>query len=504
MDSKLADGLRERQGGFVLVAVWTLVTVLVATGIAFMHWGSDEALQSAETTGAMQAYYLGQMGVVEKGLTWLRTRKASDLPIGETVLPGQTIPNTGRYEDIRVTLLGGQVTPGDFFAMEKRYRISCVGVVRIPVATAGLAHHKDIRRKAVLYVQVRNFADYMYLTNEERARFGDWIKFQSGDTLRGRVHSNSQIAIMGQPVFYEQVSTTADDFWRGAGYAPVFLGPPPIFNAQRVAIPDMAENLRQGAALQGNYFPDAGLTLRANVLGRTVHCYLWPTGTPVDSSNTRDIAIVNHTCIFSEGPVEIRGHLTGKVTIGSAKLVRLIDDIRYDDANPVTGMTPADSRNYLGIVSEGDVKVANTIENGRNNSNGLGRAQTNPRYTDITITAAIVALGESFTFEQQNDPDSGYVFANCPPNGTGPDDRGTIYLYGSITQSRRGYVHRGTCGSTGYLKKYEYDHRFLFDRPPCFFDVSDEEGRALFNIVQWGQGVEYRPEVRRWNMVRYN
>jgi hypothetical protein len=241
--------------------------------------------------------------------------------------------------------------------------------------------------------------------------------------------------------------------------------------------------------------------------------YRWDTGTPLDSTDVWDVQIptTERMCIFSDGPLEIRGHFSGQVTIGSAADIRLIDDIVYDDAQFPEGRptNPEQSRNLLGIVSEGNVVVANTIENGRNNSSGRGLAETRRQVSSITITAAIVALGESFTFEQQNDPNTGYlciVPCGCTPDGRGggPDDRGTIYLYGSLTQMRRGYVHRSNCSSTGYLKHYRYDKRFLTSRPPCFFDISDEDGRALFNVVQWGQGYEFPPDVEHSNVVRYN
>jgi hypothetical protein len=81
----------------------------------------------------------------------------------------------------------------------------------------------------------------------------------------------------------------------------------------------------------------------------------------------------------------------------------------------------------------------------------------------VIITAMIVALGESFTFEQQNDPDSGYV-CDCQP-----DDRGTIFFYGCISQWRRGYFHRSTRTSTGYLKQLKYDNRLQILTPQCLW-----------------------------------
>ena len=70
--------------------------------------------------------------------------------------------------------------------------------------------------------------------------------------------------------------------------------------------------------------------------------------------------------------------------------------------------------------------------------------------------------------------------------GPSPDERGTMYVWGSLTQKRRGYVHRSTHTGTGYLKDYHYDERFKETRPPCFFEAVDESGRGLFNIISWG------------------
>ncbi|MBU0691807.1 hypothetical protein KKH18_08325, partial [bacterium] len=66
------------------------------------------------------------------------------------------------------------------------------------------------------------------------------------------------------------------------------------------------------------------------------------------------------------------------------------------------------------------------------------------------------------------------------------------------------YVHRSNQGGTGYLKVYAYDDRFVLHRPPCFFDAVDQSGRALFDVVQWGQAVEEQQAIRNDIRVRYN
>jgi len=491
--------LRAQQGGYVLMAVIVLGMVLLGTGLAFMRWSTDEAAQSSHAAAAMQAYYLAQMGVVEKGFTWLRTQQASMLPNSEVVLQGQVVQGFGRYDNVVVHPMTAATDPGNFWSEDKAFRISCVGVVPVPYFSMSQATTYDVRRRAVLFVKLRSFADYMYLTDNEVTRFGDRIKFWHGDTLNGRVHSNSQIAIMQDPYFRDIVSTTEDDFWRGTGYNPTFLIPP-IFGANEVVIPPQAEKLRTEASAHGLYYGfGPTFTVRAAFDGSVIHMYKWATGTPFDSTVNWLIPIseATGTCIFCECPLEVHGHLTGRVTIGSAYTMRLIDDIYYD-CTTAAHRVPETCNSYLGLVSEADVKVANTPVNGRENSGGLGLAQTNLSLTSIVITAAIVALGESFTFENQNDPDSGYV---C---GCQPDDRGTIYVAGSVTQLRRGYVHRSTRQSSGYLKQYTYDRRLLKIRPPCFFDAVDNAGHSLFDIVQWGQGVDDQVDINRRDYTRFN
>jgi hypothetical protein len=93
-------------------------------------------------------------------------------------------------------------------------------------------------------------------------------------------------------------------------------------------------------------------------------------------------------------------------------------------------------------------------------------------------------------------------------------ERGTIHIYGSIAQRRRGFVHRsgsdpfnhpygnsnpspwdmenfkysGNHGSCGYAKDYHYDQRLLFEQPPDYPEVyKGFGGQALsaFDDTNW-------------------
>ena len=58
---------------------------------------------------------------------------------------------------------------------------------------------------------------------------------------------------------------------------------------------------------------------------------------------------------------------------------------------------------------------------------------------------------------------------------------------GSVTQWRRGYVHRSNHGGTGYGKDYNYDFRFDERPPPFYLEAMDEDGHGLFDIISWGE-----------------
>jgi type II secretory pathway pseudopilin PulG len=486
-----------KQGGYTLVAAVAIVVVLLATGFAFMRWATDENFQSHQLSGAMQAYYLAQMGVVEEGFKWVKNKRLADLPTQRQALiqyPGKKIAGLGNIEEVVVQLMNDQSGGQAVFGQKKIYRITSVGRVDVQTGNSDNSR-RSIRRRAVFYVSLRNFVDYMYLTDCELTPFGERIRFFHGDTLWGRVHSNSQIAIMQDPAFYDLVSQTAPDFEHGPSYNPSFHGPAPVFNAPIVKFPEEAEKLRGGMVIP---CPE-GYTVRAYFQPGLITAWTWPTGTPFDSTHSTPYPYGENTCIWVPGPLEMYGTVHGQVSIGAAGEIRLLDDIKYACADAFGRFDTATCHDYLGIVSEQNIKIGNTVANGRENSNGAGRNQTDQRYTSIVIDAALIALGESFTFENQNDPDSGYDFG-------ARDERGYIYLTGSVTQKRRGYIHRSNNVGTGYLKNYLYDTRFLQQRPPCLIDAVDEEGRGLFDVVQWGEGRDNTVEINQSHgaELRYN
>jgi hypothetical protein len=501
-----ANQVREsrRDGGYIMVAMMALVVALLASGLAFMQWASDESQQTHHSEAAMQAFYLAQTGIIEKGMAWLEGQQSGLLPTSEVLLGGGEVRGVGRYSDVRVYPLD----PTNLSNLEK-YRISAVGEVSTPWwDDDGDSEQKSVARKAVLYVQRRSFSDYMYLTDHETSLTfeGDIVRFWGRDTLWGRTHSNDWIATQnaggGLPVFYDIVSTCQSGFRPGSpNPAGEFWGGPPVFNAAYVLLPQLADPIRNKAAAEGHFYEVTGHEWRAEVDGAVLQLYHWEEGTPFDPANASmtSIELGSWPCVFvNEGKMDVLGVMDANymgLTLGCSDDIRIIDDLMYSGTNTSTGQLPLGCTSMLGLVGESWIYIANTWENGRENCTG-----TTADHCHIVITAAIVALGASFQLEQMNDVNDPYI---CPtPPAT--DERGNIVMTGSITQRYRGYVHRQNHSGTGYGKVYHYDYRFLERRPPCFIGAQDDQGRALFNVVQWGQASEDPVDVARDRRVRYN
>jgi hypothetical protein len=337
--------------------------------------------------------------------------------------------------------------------------------------------------------------NYMYFTNQELTRFNDRVKFWHGDTLCGPVRSNSEIAIMQDPYFCDLVITTSADFWRGSGYNPQWLDDfAAIYNAPPLDMPNQATQIRSLAMDQGHFF-FAGDSMKARVQVLTDRLRIWweVRGLPFDTSNYGEHFLPDSAVVFFQcSEMHLFGLVSGKLIIGASSTILLEDNLVYVSAD-AHGFAPAGHPEKLAVVSEGDIKIQNTWANGRENSHRRGSNQHNMDSTSIVLDGFYVALGESFTFEQQNDPDSGYVCIPCGCNpgggGGGPDDRGTVYLFGGIMQMRRGYMHRSSCTSTGYLKSFHYDNDLRYWHLPVFDAVENEiSPRTLdFGAVMVGQ-----------------
>jgi len=356
--------------------------------------------------------------------------------------------------------------------------------------------------------------------------------YSGSDTLLGAVHYNDYIRLLGYgyPRFLGPVSTSREDFW------PLWIDPPPppdpdIFEGglwlnypDSGGIPypppdDKFHDIRYNSSI---VIPDSAYvdsleascelatTLRIRDTQFRVEQWLYDYFTPDNDTiycdeffTPGDYHTLPNGSIYLPGKLFLEGWLEGQLTIMASDTIWLIDDVYYADVafdgvnwigNPTEdekGMPPAGSPNRLGIISEKNVIVAFTAQNGGYNGAGGGPGGGCPA-TDgvadnehIVINAVVMALDNVFEVDfwhnscTQDWTQNPYGLPAAHPCNTGMQDlRGNIYLWGGIIQQRHGFVRRSPIGPygnrfIGYDQRYHWDENFAISYPPRFPSLWD-------------------------------
>ncbi len=502
--------LRERRGSVLLYAV-ALMLVLVVTAGAFMKWAADEAYQARFDLARSQAHYIAQKGAIEQGMGYLRSQKIYQIDRPDTKLPdggdGTYGEFVGHYEDAWVYQQQDLYGLSDNeFIKTGAWDATAIGVVEFEAPDGEL---KQVRSEYTLRSQMRTFANFMYLSDIETAlppdSSGDEvIWFWDEDELFGRVHSNDFIGISGSPTFHGPVSTSKDHYLVGPGGDNPIFDYPPQYSVPEIHFPETAIDIREGAAMQGHMYTSGDLEMRYKLIGDGAWgLQQWPRGDGVEPPPDTPITPIQYslnTIIFVDGDLYIAGpSVAQRSTVACSGNMYIIDNILYEGLS-TTNMDPdPDSEHILGLVSEGNIVIRNTFENGRENG-GNDNPNAPHESAHVIITAGMVALGESFTFEHQNDEDGNGdpqpapwdhgTYRFCTPQ----DERGIIFIRGAIAQKRRGYVHRSNCNGTGYGKNYDYDFRLQQNPPPLYLAAQDEDGNIFFEVISsWADNPDKQP-----------
>jgi len=348
---------------------------------------------------------------------------------------------------------------------------------------------------------MRYFTDYLYLTNQEMTLRNEIIWFWTPDTLYGNVHSNSMIGIRNAPRFYGQVSSTASRFIEGPRQA--YFAYDPQFNVPHVYIgfTDLEQYYNERAHELGTYLTSEDPRLQGRLTGIQAGWLLerWRHATPYSPQFLEDIQIIGYSdedwnVIYFDGALEISGEgIRGKTAITATENIRLLDNVMVADVDTSTWLIPEESENSINIYGQSRIIVANTRANGRGNGASTGEWEDHSN-KHIVITASMQTEGESFLIEDQNDTWDHYIFCACPGEHCGEaDERGSIFLHGSLTQYRRGYVHRSNCSGTGYATNYTYDERLYGVGPAGIGDLRWDNPQAVWEdttiiFERYGQG----------------
>ena len=421
-------GTKFNNKGVALISTYLVLTVLLVFSAAFINTAINQQLTGELFRRRAKAFYLAEAGL-DQSLFWLRAQ--SSPPVGDRTDPWGGVQNLGGGTySVTITDLGIIVGSGTI----RRYRVTSTG-------TYG-------SRSRILsnYVQVDNFAHYLWFTQQEVYN-GTAVWFWSQDSLSGPTQTNGHFNIRGNPVFKGAVSSvdnyitfynngqninsyqTANspydlpDFQQG-----VTLG------AQPATMPSQAVSLRSAAS-------SGGLSLRGNTTIVLNNNGTMNVTNARNGWNNRNMSLPANGSLFvtcdgtncsNGGSLTVSGTLNGRLTIGTERDVIIPNNIVYAD-NPRTN---PNSDDVLGIISEGNVVIDDQAP------------------TNLEIDASIMALDASFTLEN---------YSQGLP-------KGTLTVYGGIIQNERGPVgtFNGSTGQkvSGYSKNYLYDSRLLGSPPP--------------------------------------
>lgn len=300
-----------------------------------------------------------------------------------------------------------------------------------------------------------SFSQYSYFTNYETTSGGQIAWFTNLDELWGPVHSNDKMHMFSTPTFHGRVTSTTDYEKWDSNSNPDFRADTD-FNSDRIDMPtvEQLDNLR-AAALDGGKRYSGDIEIRL-LNGGNIQVKDWNAG-PGANTEVFHIDTINGV-ISSGGVVEVEGKLNGRLTIHSDVNIRITGNIEYSD-NPLDNPL---SNDLLGLVSEGDVTIAQDAYRGKGGNR------------DLTIHASIMALNESFEVENYD---------------TYGRSMGELNVLGGIIQERRKAVGRGrfTPGGviidSGFSKNYRYDDRLMRANPPFF------PRQSFFTVAYWNEFV---------------
>jgi hypothetical protein len=512
------------QKGMALLATLIFVFILTSFGIALLTMTRNDIKLSTLQEESTKAFYLADAGV-ERAVNWLELQgtppSAGDVPSDFNGTHEYEELNTGKYT-IHLSL------DNDPTSLVARYIIETEGWIT-------RADESRVSRKIKTMVMIINFAEYAYFSNQElfplntnidsSGSYKDQkIWFIGDDTFGGKVHSNSQFHIVGEPNFYGKVTSTENtiDFWGNAypadgqkfpgfhnGYA---LGAPniPLPQYRKISDLDDEKSLQRiaGGSWGKSVFPSINdvYVPHAGGMGTEVTGGIYVKG-DVTSINldVDNAADPNSKITFNQGGVytTITSVLSPITLPAGSKLNGVVLAVETNmPANTTLVKEGANTYLSYGGITNGLLFVDGSI-NGLNGNNQRGK-MTIASTESINITDDIYYYDRDESKSLFEDDIEGIedslgliaakdvkIASNAPHDievdaiimalntsffyaGWQSTLKGTLSLLGGLIQKARGPVgtHNAGVKVTGYSKNYQYDTRMANpaggDLPPYF------------------------------------
>ncbi|MEA3287884.1 MAG: hypothetical protein U9Q77_11005 [Candidatus Marinimicrobia bacterium] len=239
----------------------------------------------------------------------------------------------------------------------------------------------------------------------------------------------------------------------------------------------------------------------------------YPKPADVDLYRYEDVVADEGVIWIQGGQVRVLGEIRGRFTIATSNPtiyrtrrnhdilasqknnIWITGDLRYEDSY-TNGMVQEGSTNRLGLLSAANIIVANTRVNGAKNGQ-WGNS--------VVINAAMIAMDEAFQIHYWQNTTNAFNFLNggaIKGDGQGQgyygssndDFRGTVNIWGSVIQSKRGYLKRNNPGpytrTIGYNKNYNYDYNLREFPPPAWPENRNADGSRNLSVAAFGEYIE--------------
>ena len=423
--------------GFTLVAS-VIATLCVGIMLAAMFDSVAQNINmAAKQCDTVRAYYAAEAGLVRKFIELRRVTPYLGNISDHAFSIGTS--RTGKYDaSISCTNTGARFL---------QYRIISTG-------TCGAAV-----RTLTLDVTQTSFSRWGHITNKEETSSPRINWMMTGNSFEGPWHTNGQLHVFGDPIFYGPVTTggSAIDYYSGTNN-PDFQGGITL-GVPQLQIPLAADCI-------GPIFAAAQLAYKFTHLpsdtGRTTIAFNADGTMDVVSfskysdSATHNIPMPPNGAIYVENPdgLNIFGKVSGNVTVGVDGPIFIRDNLTYADSTPTT-------TDMLGLIAKDNITIT---KKKLDNDDGP---------SDMRIDGYLVS-----------------VLGGIYNEDDGVDSiRNSITLFGGSTSELSGaFGHFSSSGTpiNGFKNEiHKYDVRLLTQTPLYFPVQRDNTGRIVYIKVRW-------------------
>ena len=316
--------------------------------------------------------------------------------------------------------------------------------------------YNDIIQKVRIVFQPSSYAKFGWYTGNMSSKV-----FIDGDTVWGPFHTQSELNIGGDAVFWGKTTTLKGLKYVDKSASPKFYGgiehgvdiPLPVnyqFDAERNAAIDGVVNHGGSSYFENTdlwltFFADGTVEYRKGS-GSDSTTYSAPVRESISAFAPTGVAYLK------KGDIYVSGTLKGKLTIGSGESsgagsgnVYLVDDLVYPDDPMVWDsgenkyVANNSCNNMLGILATNNVIIADN--------------KANVADKDIHVDASIFCAQGGFKMEN----------SSIPPSGS-------LYLRGGVVAAKEELLAltKKSALTSGYKKHVIFDERFLLNIPPTF------------------------------------